>query len=86
MNLMTKDKLYSIIKDNATHISDDIIISDNSHLIEDLEYDSVDLMQLLIDIEDEFGIDFLNADLLTEKLSTVGEIFELLSGRIGEKQ
>ena len=43
-------------------------------------------MQLLIDIEDEFGIDFLNDDLLAEKLSTAGEIWGLLSYRHGENQ
>lgn len=83
---MTKDKLYFLIKSNATHIPDAIIISDSSRLIEDLEYDSVDLMQLLIDIEDEFGIDFLNDDLLIEKLSTAGEIWGLLSYKQGENQ
>lgn len=81
---MTKEKLYALVKDNATHIADNIIISDTSRLIEDLDYDSVDLMQLLIDIEDEFGVDFLNDDLLGEKMSTVGAIWELLHNRDGK--
>lgn len=72
------DSLIEIIKVNASNMPEDYIISSDTKLIEDLKYDSVDLMQLIIDMEEEFGIDFMNCDILTEKINTPQSLMELI--------
>ncbi len=72
------DSLIGIIKENASNMPKDYIITSDTKLIEDLKYDSVDLMQLIIDIEDEFGVDFMNCDILAEKIDTPGSLMELI--------
>ena len=59
------DSLLGIIKDNASNMPEDYMITPDTRLIEDLRYDSVDLMQLIVDIEEKFGVDFMNCDILT---------------------
>lgn len=72
------DSLLGIIKDNASNMPEDYMITPDTRLIEDLRYDSVDLMQLIIDIEEKFGVDFLNCDILTEKINTPKDLMELI--------
>ncbi len=72
------DSLIGIIKENASNMPKDYIITSDTKLIEDLKYDSVDLMQLIIDIEDEFVVDFMNCDILAEKIDTPRSLMELI--------
>lgn len=46
---------------------------------EDLEVDSLDLVELAQIVEDEYGVELTDADL--DKLETVGEVIELISTR-----
>ncbi len=77
-NTMDKNILYGLIKSNASNMSEGMEITDDIRLIEDLGYDSVDLMQLIVDIEEEFGVDFMNNDILAEKIATPGSLMELI--------
>lgn len=77
-NTMDKNILYGLIKSNASNMSEGVEITDDIRLIEDLGYDSVDLMQLIVDIEEEFGVDFMNNDILAEKIATPGSLMELI--------
>lgn len=72
------DSLIGIIRDNASNMPKDYIITSDTKLIEDLKYDSVDLMQLIIDIEEAFGVDFMNCDILAEKIDTPKSLMELI--------
>ncbi len=46
---------------------------------EDLDVDSLDLVELAQIVEDEYGVELTDADL--EKLETVGDVVEMISTR-----
>lgn len=80
---MTKDELYSIIRKNATHAEQNIVITDDTHIVEELNFDSIDFVQMIIDIEELAEIDFLDEDLLVDGFTTVGTIWEMICVRLG---
>jgi acyl carrier protein len=47
---------------------------------EDLDVDSLDLVELAQIVEDEYGIEITDSDL--EKIETVGDVVELISSRL----
>jgi len=51
-------------------------ITEESDLVEDLDADSLDLVDLIMAIEDEFGVSIADEDV--EKIKTVGDIFKHL--------
>ncbi|MCD6014473.1 MAG: phosphopantetheine-binding protein [Solirubrobacterales bacterium] len=46
---------------------------------EDLEVDSLDLVELAQIVEDEYGVELADADL--DKMETVGDVVELIASR-----
>lgn len=58
-------------------------ISFEDYLI-DIGIDSLKTVQLIIDIEDSFGIRFKDSDLDSEKLQTVGSLIELVKKNLKE--
>ena len=68
-------KIKEIISDIAmvhvTHILDDSTMSD-------LNFDSLDCVQLIMELEDEFNINIPDEE--AEKLKTVGEIITYVKG------
>lgn len=72
------ERLIDIIKSNASNMPRDYMIFDDTKLIEDLDYDSVDLIQLLVDIEDEFGISLDDEYMISEKINTPRGLAELI--------
>jgi acyl carrier protein len=55
-------------------------ITASSRLTEDLGVDSLTAVELLIEVEDRFGVIVTDAD--AGRLSTVGEAAELIAGRM----
>ena len=74
---MTFDKVKSLI---ASHlgISEDKITPE-ARLIEDLGADSLDTVEMLMTLEDEFGIAIPDDEAV--KLKTVGSIVELIDSK-----
>ena len=65
----------------ATIISEQLGISvdkieNNSHIIDELGADSLDVVELIMAFSDEFGVDI--PDELAQSMSTVGDIVEYL--------
>jgi acyl carrier protein len=58
-------------------------ISDESSFVEDLGADSLDTVELIMEFEDEFGIEISDED--AEKISTVGEAIAYLEKLVGDK-
>ena len=58
-------------------------INTGSNLVEDLDADSLDTVQIMMWIEDEFDISVDQDDF--EELVTVGEVHEFVKRHIGEK-
>lgn len=54
-------------------------ITPDSKFKEDLEVDSLDLFELVMALEDEFGVEIPTEDL--EKIATVGDIIEYIESK-----
>ncbi len=72
------ERLLQLIKEYANVLPEGETITENTKLIEELGYDSVLLIQLIVDIEDEFEISLSDDDLLVDKLDTPLGLFELI--------
>lgn len=59
-------------------------IQDESSFVEDLGADSLDTVELIMEFEDEFGIEVSDED--AEKISTVGDAIGYLEKLVGEKK
>jgi len=59
-------------------------ITDESSFVEDLGADSLDTVELIMEFEDEFGIEISDED--AEKITTVGEAIAYLEKLVEEKE
>ena len=59
-------------------------VTDGASFMEDLGADSLDTVELIMEFEDEFGIEISDED--AEKISTVGEAIRYLEKVLGEKK
>ncbi len=67
---MIFDKIKDIIVDQLG--VEDEAVSMETHLMKDLEADSLDAVEIIMAIEDEFGMEIPDED--AEKFQTVGDI------------
>jgi len=58
-------------------------ITEESTFVEDLGADSLDRVELIMEFEEEFGIEIPDED--AEKISTVGEAIAYLERRLAER-
>lgn len=56
-----KNKLQNIIQSSVSVIYSDIVVTEECHLVDDLGFDSITLMQLIIEIEEAFNIEMSDA-------------------------
>ena len=73
-----KEKVISLIKDQMT--KPDIDIEDDMLFIEDLGFDSLDTVQLVMDLEEEFDISIPDED--AEELLQVGQAIEYIKEQV----
>lgn len=59
-------------------------LTDDKHLVNDLEADSLGVFEMVINLEDEFGIEFQDRELL--KFETVGEAVRVLTQLIEKEK
>jgi len=76
------DKVKTIICDQLMVDADEV--SDESSFVEDLGADSLDTVELIMEFEDEFGVEIPDEE--AEKISTVGEAIAFLDKLLAEKQ
>jgi len=55
-------------------------ISGETHFVNDLQADSLDMAELVIDLEDEFEMDISDEE--AQKIETVGQAIEHISGHL----
>ncbi|MBQ2868304.1 MAG: acyl carrier protein [Firmicutes bacterium] len=67
---MVFDKIKEIIIEQLSVEEDDITM--DTHLMKDLEVDSLDAVEIIMAIEDEYGIEI--PDEVAEKFQTVGDL------------
>jgi acyl carrier protein len=74
------DKVKKIIAEQLG-VSEDQI-TDDAKFIEDLGADSLDQVELIMALEEEFGADIPDED--AEKMTTVGKAVEYITGQVSE--
>jgi acyl carrier protein len=57
------------------------IVNTESKFVEDLRADSLDMMEIVMKIEDEFDIEVPDEDI--ENIKTVGQAIDYVAGRLG---
>jgi acyl carrier protein len=75
------DKIKAIICDQL--MVDPEEVNDESSFVEDLGADSLDTVELIMEFEDEFGIEI--SDEQAEQISTVGEAIAYLEKLLADK-
>ncbi len=76
------DRVKAIIADQL--MVDPEEITDDASFVEDLGADSLDTVELIMEFEDEFGIEISDED--AEKITTVGEAIAYLEKLVEEKE
>lgn len=71
------EKIKEIVADQLGIDEDDIKLESNFK--EDLEADSLDLFELVMALEEEYGVEISSEDL--EKIATVNDIIEYLKNK-----
>ena len=74
---MTLDKIKEIIAEQLS-VEEDAVKME-THLMKDLEADSLDAVEIIMAIEDEFGIDVPDED--AEKFQTVSDIVSYVEAK-----
>ncbi len=75
---MVFDKIKEILAEQLSADADDMTM--DTHIGNDLGADSLDVVELLMAIEDEFSIEIPDEDI--EKLRTIGEVVEYINAKI----
>ena len=68
------EKLVAVIREQLN--LEDVEITEKSNFKDDLGADSLDLFELVMSLEEEFGVEIPSEDL--EKIATVGDVVNYL--------
>ena len=71
------DRIVTIIQERQ---GEGFVVTENLSLKDDLDADSVDLMEFVLTIEDEFGIEIGDEEI--DHLQSVADVLEIIKNRI----
>lgn len=71
------DRVVTIIQERK---GEDFTITENLSLKDDLDADSVDLMEFILTIEDEFGIEISDEEI--DHLNSVADVLAVIKNKI----
>ncbi len=71
------DRIVTIIQERQ---GEDFVVTENLSLKDDLDADSVDLMEFVLTIEDEFGIEISDEEI--DHLQSVADVLAIIKNRI----
>ena len=71
------DRIVAIIQERQ---GEDFVVTENLSLKDDLDADSVDLMEFVLTIEDEFGIEISDEEI--DNLQSVADVLAIIKNRI----
>lgn len=71
------EKMVELIEDRLN--VEGVEITENTSFKEDLEADSLDLFELMMALEEEFGVEIPSEDL--ENLKTVGDVINYINSK-----
>ena len=70
---MTKEEIFDQVKRELEFIYGAEEVTSNTNFTDDLDMDSLDMQELIIDLEDRYSV---NVDEFNDKPLTVGELVE----------
>ena len=76
-----KEKLVEMVAQSLG--IDEMDIQMESHFINDLGADSLDTVELVLELEDEFGINIPDEE--TDQLNTVGDVYSYLDNVVDDR-
>lgn len=76
------DELIRIVQKNAEKECE---INEETDLFEDVNIDSLGVVQILLDVEETFHIELDDVDLLSENFSNVGKFCALIAKQMAKK-
>ena len=71
------DRIVTIIQERQ---GDDFVVTENLSLKDDLDADSVDLMEFVLTIEDEFGIEISDEEI--DQLQSIADVLKAIKEKI----
>ena len=71
------DRVVTIIQERQ---GEDFVVAENLSLKDDLDADSVDLMEFVLTVEDEFGIEIGDEEI--DNLQSVADVLAIIKNRI----
>lgn len=71
------DRIVTIIQERR---GEDFVVTENLSIKDDLDADSVDLMEFVLTIEDEFGIEISDEEI--DNLQSVADVLAIIKNRI----
>ena len=71
------DRIVTIIQERQ---GEDFVVTENLSLKDDLDADSVDLMEFVLTVEDEFGIEIGDEEI--DNLQSVADVLVIIKNRI----
>jgi len=71
------DRIVTIIQERQ---GEDFVVTEALSLKDDLDADSVDLMEFVLTLEDEFGIEISDEEI--DQLQSVADVIEIIKGKI----
>ena len=70
------DRIVTIIQERQ---GEDFVVTENLSLKDDLDADSVDLMEFVLTIEDEFGIEISDEEI--DNLKSIADVLAIIKNR-----
>ena len=78
---MTEQQIFDrIVTISQERQGEDFVVTENLSLKDDLDADSVDLMEFVLTIEDEFGIEISDEEI--DNLQSVADVLAIIKNRI----
>lgn len=78
------EKLMKIIQDSVSILYENVPIKNDTDIINDLKFDSISIIQLILEIESEFDIQF-DDNLKYEDIATLKDLENYISAKITNK-
>ena len=85
---MGKKEIWGKLQQMILEIAGDdtIVIEQDTKLIEDCGFDSLNIMDLLTEIENVFGVDFMDLENFEEKFNVCSQLSEGIKKLVAQKR
>jgi len=86
INMEITKELLEMVAESARRTVNIEELGKETLLIEDLGYNSVDIMELVIQIEEKYGIDFSDSDIFWGNMNCISAISEYVEKKLQERK